>query len=276
MFILDATTAAIILPSSVQWMLLFTAWSRNHSSYPAIFWRGLTKPSKQNEIRLQSATFNLVRAFKVQLKIYVPCLILATMILLFLNSLNPLQALIVFKIGTIFRTLIILLGYELFSISLVLPLFYSLQFGYFRSFEKKSNLRFKVFEHLLLFSIMALYFLPISEALRALFLCSPFPDWLIKDNFRVCVAAATVPLCALSIMTVLKSTSHGRNLKGLKREQILSYIEFLKDENFDVNLLEGKSISEAENIIEIAKSTGDLDKAEILSKHLVQRLSIDR
>lgn len=252
MFVFDATTVAIILPSTILWILLLAA---------------------QRKKEIDFSTCSLRKIPKLpQLKIYGLCLGLAGILFCLLNSLNPLRAPIELEIHkwTIWSGLS-LLSYVAVCISMVMPFFHLLQGAFNQRFLHKSNLHFSKFEHMLLFCTVALYVLPLFEALRFSLGYSPFPAWLVKDIFRVCVAFSTFPLSLLGVLISFKPGFYGPEFKGVNREQILSYIEFLKDRNFDPAQLEQNPDHEIITIIAVAKQIGDLDKAELLSETLMNR-----
>lgn len=255
----DATTIAIVLPSTILWVTIFAVQRKKNRDFSLL----------SNE-----ASLSLVRANNhakmAQIKIYGLCLAIGGILLCALNSLNPQQASTIFTEG-LFCTLLTLLCNVLCSIAMVLPVFYLLQSELTRRLIFKSNLQISRVEHLFLFCTIALYLLPLFEALKFSLGFSTIPFWVIKNIFRVSIAVSTIPLSAWGMVIAFKPMFWGQEFKGVKGEQLLSYIEFLKDRNFDLPLIAYKTDAEVDCIISIAKQMGDLDKAELLSEHLVKR-----
>ncbi len=271
MFIFDATTVAIMLPSTVLWILLIAAHSHkklNYSLSHQISYPDLLQMKKPKNIL---GIFSPTQHVRAQIKIYALCLSLSGVCLWVLNFLNPLRAPISIAADTFLFAVLTMVGSVLLSIIAVLPLFYGLQIEFSKRFLCSSNLQLSKVEHIFLFCTIALYLLPICEAIRASAGISSVPIWLAKNIYRVSLALSTLPLSMWGMVIAFKPIFWGRDFKGIKSDQILANVEFLKDKNFDETLLEYKTDAEINCIIKIAKQLGSYDKAEIASECLMKR-----
>ncbi len=275
MFIFDATTIAILLPSTILWALIITVNTHkkvsyslsHHINFPDLLQRRKTK----NILGLIQPTQNV----QVQMRIYGLCVTLSGILYCALNFLNPLKIPFGFATDTFILTLLSLVGHLAVSILITLLLFYALQIEFSKRFLRNSNLELSKLEHIFFFCIIALYFVPIFEALLASIGFSSLPFWLAKDIFRVAVALSSFPLSMWGMVIAFKPIFWGREFKGIKSDQILSHVEFLKDKNFDQTKLVYKSDDEINCIIQIAKQLVAYDKAEIASESLLHRYLIE-
>lgn len=271
MFIFDATTIAIMLPSTVLWATIIAAHISkkvNYSQSHQINFPDLLQRKKTKQI---SEVFRPTQKVRVQMRIYGLCLAFNGLLFCALNYLVPLKASFTVLSDTFLVVLLTLMGHLIASIFLVLPLFYYLQIEFSKRFLRCSNLEISKIEHIFFFCIIAFYTVPIFEALRASIDVSPLPFWVARDIFRVSLALSTLPLSFLGMAIAFKPIFWGREFKGIKSDQIRLYIEFLKDKNFDQTKLESKADEEINFIIQIAKQIGAYDKAEIVSESLMHR-----
>lgn len=123
---------------------------------------------------------------------------------------------------------------------------------------------------LLVFCSIAPILLCFLEAARVSMGFSPIPVWLAKDFLRVSVAFSTLPASLLGFWVALESHKKNFALRIPLGETRL-YQDFLKEENFNLCLLEEKTDEELHKIINVAHTLGELDKADVVSSVLVKR-----
>ncbi|MCW5824450.1 MAG: hypothetical protein KIT34_16745 [Cyanobacteria bacterium TGS_CYA1] len=271
MFIFDATTVAIMLPSLALWALIIAAHCHKKQKFQITHGIQFPDTLRRQESRGWKGIFSPTPYVGAQIKIYTLCLSLSAILLFTLNSLLPLEVTLGGAVGIFIFSVLTLASYVFLSIFAVLPLFNFLQTELRKRHIRYSNLQLSRFQHLILYCAVGMLFLPACEAARAFLGLSPFSLWVAKDIFRVSLALSTIPVSLLGMTVALKPFFFGKAFSGIRAEQVQSYIEFLKDENFDEERLQFKTEAEIKCIIQIAKQLGDYDKAEIVSKSLLQR-----
>ncbi|MDX2106469.1 MAG: hypothetical protein SFY67_08710 [Candidatus Melainabacteria bacterium] len=271
MYIFDATTLAIMLPSLPLWALIIAAHCHKKQKFQIS--HGIQFPDvlRRQEARGLKGIFCPTPYVRAQIKIYSLCLSLSGILLLTLNSLFPLQVILGGAAEVFIFSVLTLVSYVFLSVFAIMPLFHFLQTELRKRQVRYSNLQMSKIEHLFLFCTIGLLLLPMCESARAFLGFSPFPFWVTKDIFRACIAFSTIPVSFMGMIVAFKPLFFGKAFKGIRSEQIQSYIEFLKNENFDEERLQFKTEAEIKCIIQIAKQLGDYDKAEIVSESLIQR-----
>lgn len=175
-----------------------------------------------------------------------------------------------------FPTILIMIGYQLLSLVIALPVFVALQVELNRRSNQNHSSkwsRYQLAMRILTFTAIAQLVLPIFEATRVSLGLSGTPEWLARGFFHVSIAFGTFPTAALGAFIAFMPFCFppGLEILKLKIEEIQNYKNFLKEENFHISLLDEKTDEEVDKIITIASHIGELDKAEVLSRVLLNR-----
>ncbi len=178
----------------------------------------------------------------------------------------------------------ILIAYLLLAAGVISPLFYWLQ-AVLQHQRSGNSIRVCCFglqpiQQLALFCYLLLVLGPFVEVVKLLFGFSSFRPDLVLGFSLMGAAYAIVPLVAFTLIadgrrrfalldirpTGMKSMlSNNFSLKNRIHHQVLNNREFSLD------LLEGKPDADIITLIDIAKSTGHFEKAELMSKYLLER-----
>jgi len=166
-----------------------------------------------------------------------------------------------------------MIAYQLLSLALVLPLFYRLQVALNNQIVADSAsiwYRIQPKIQLILFCSIAPILLSLFEAVRISTGFSKVPVWLGNDLITLSGAFTCLPSAILGLMVAFYL--HKRNYaKHIRRDEFGLYRDLLKEENFNICLLEGKTDEEINKIIDVAHSVGELEKADLMSSVLVKR-----
>lgn len=240
----DITTLAILFPSCVLWVLMYASYNR--------------KPARL------LLTDTARSGWKQQIQVYGSSFVVTELLLILLVSLN------FGHFSTITRNqfldaILMFAVCQFFSIIFTLPLFCLLQ---------RRLTSWPVLIHCLFFSLMAMLILPIFEFFRASIGLLPIPLWFIKDVFRVDAALSTIPSSLLGMAIAFRNTTVIRPV-GVSSCEFLEYRAIIQSPELDEQSLQNKSDEEINKIIEVAKSLGDLPKADFLSKTLLDRHNTD-
>lgn len=174
---------------------------------------------------------------------------------------------------TVMSSLVILSGYQMFSIVLVLPLFLAL----FRLYKIPLFTRFSsglvtadALIQVNVFLLLAGMLLPVFEYCILQLGLAPVAAWLVKDVFRINMALSTMPLAILSMCMVTKNAD---NIipKGMKVEELRHYRILIEDTKRDDSQLKWRPDEELSRMIDVAHCSGDLITADGLSKVLLLR-----
>jgi len=156
----------------------------------------------------------------------------------------------------------------------VAPLFYALQVARPRTSLLSQHERFfslGPLGHALLFCAIALYVLPLCEAFRVTAGLSPINFRIAKALFEVSLAVATLPQSFIGLVIAFKPLFSRSPLRRMTREDLIFKLQFLEGEDFDLKLLDSGPDGEINTLIEVAKYVGDMDKASLISKYLLDR-----
>ena len=120
-------------------------------------------------------------------------------------------------------------------------------------------------------TIIVLYFLALSPVFLAFAL--PFCHVPLLRNAAILLAGISINLCAGLISAFLCTLGVYNILIGItgKAETMCAAYKFLSAPDFCEASLEGKSLSELEDLTKSALITGDLDQADMISKKLLLR-----
>ncbi|MDX1986489.1 MAG: hypothetical protein SFV17_07365, partial [Candidatus Obscuribacter sp.] len=121
----------------------------------------------------------------------------------------------------------------------------------------------------------AIVALPLLEILKTSIGISHLPHWIARDVFRVALAISPVP-SAILFMFVTAVLPTENLIYGIDADEASLYRDYLEDRNFHLWLLDEKSDEEINRIIAVARSIGDLAKADVLSRILLDRHLLDR
>ncbi|MBS2008931.1 MAG: hypothetical protein JST01_17910, partial [Cyanobacteria bacterium SZAS TMP-1] len=199
-------------------------------------------------------------------------------------------------------------AYLSLTLVLIAPLFYALQVALERRLTGKlirhCCLAFDPILHLLFFSTLLIYLLPLSEAFRfslglshqdiavvrffilssALFGTLPLIPILMMISFKMAGTVETframrdkdfifkkpfldAPACPILFRFLLNRPSASSRLKEIRMNDLIFQIEFLAAEDFSLNLLDSKPDQDINTLIDVARFSRNLEKADLISNY---------
>lgn len=178
-----------------------------------------------------------------------------------------------------------LMGYLVLSVAVVSPLFYWLQVVLQHQRSGKSIrsccLGLQPIHQLALFSYLLFNIMPLVEVAKSFLGVSSFQPDLMPYFMLWGAAYALVPLIAFMLIGDTRRSLALLNIRPTGMKSMLSssfslknrvHHQVLNNREFSLDLLEGKPDDEIITLIEIAKSSGHFEKAEQMSKYLLERL----
>ncbi|MBL8081040.1 MAG: hypothetical protein JNN26_00395 [Candidatus Obscuribacter sp.] len=274
MFPFDATTLACLAPALVLWSLAYFMYRWQSRSLRLRASAPSREPAEGKFLGRFAKPKPLRPAQLAQLIIYGFCLILASSLLSLFVTLDFLRPAVPSETSVILT----IFAYQLISIGLVLPVLYILMAALNRRIVPEIAplwSRLQPISQSILFCVIAIVALPLLESLKTSIGISHIPHWVARDVFRVSLAISPVP-SAILFMFVTAVLSKENSIYGVDANEVSLYRDYLEDRNFHLWLLDDKSDEEINRIIAVARSIGDLAKADVLSRILLDRHLLDR
>ncbi len=274
MFPFDATTLACLAPALVLWSLAYFMYRWQSRSLRLRASAPSREPAEGRFLGRFAKPKPLRPAQLARLIIYVSCLVLSSSLLsvfVYLDFLQPAVLSVTNVILTVF-------AYQLISIGVVLPVSYFLLAALNRRIVPEIAplwSRLQPITQSILFCVIAIVALPLLEILKTSIGISHLPHWIARDVFRVALAISPVP-SAILFMFVTAVLPTENLIYGIDADEASLYRDYLEDRNFHLWLLDEKSDEEINRIIAVARSIGDLAKADVLSRILLDRHLLDR
>lgn len=216
------------------------------------------------------------RILFAQLRIYGLCLVLAESLMLLCTRLdfwsNQFKAL-----GpTVTSHFLALFAYQFLSIALAMPVFQFFQIA-LEQRRLQKPLKAAVFSlepyyQLFQFCALCFYVIPLSEAAMMAMGISNSNFLESRFLFRTGALCSIIPLSISMFFLAFKNTD-GRRITpiGMKHDDFLFKTDFLRAKDFHLGLLDSRPDDEVNSFIEVAKHTGDLEKATQISDYLLRR-----
>lgn len=274
MFPFDATTLAVSAPALVLWSLAYFMY-RWQSRSRRLRASALSREPAEGRFLGRFAKPKPLRPARLaQLIIHGFCLVLASSLLsvfVYLDFLRPAVLSVTNVILTVF-------AYQLISIGVVLPVFYFLLAALNRRIVPDIAplwSRLQPITQSILFCIITIVVLPLLEMLKTSIGITHLPLWIARDVFRVALTISTLPTSIL-FMFVTAVLPTENLIYGIDADEASLYRDYLEDRNFHLWLLDDKSDEEINRMIAVARSIGDLAKADVLSRILLDRHLLDR
>lgn len=177
-----------------------------------------------------------------------------------------------------------LMGYLVLSVGVVSPLFYWLQAVLQHQRSGKSIraccLGLQPIQQLALFSYLLFNIMPLVEVVKSFLGVSSFQPDLMPYFMLWGAVYALVPLVAFTIIDDNRRRFAVLNIRPTGMKSMLSnnfslknriHHQVLNNREFSLDLLEGKPDADIITLIDIAKSSGHFEKAEQMSKYLLER-----
>ncbi len=177
-----------------------------------------------------------------------------------------------------------LMGYLVLSVGVVSPLFYWLEVVLQHQRSGKSIrsccLGLQPIQQLALFSYLLFNIMPLVEVVKSFLGVSSFQPDLMPYFMLWGAAYALVPLIAFTLIGDSRRSLALLNIRPTGMKSMLSnnfslnnrgHYQVLNNREFSLDLLEGKSDADVITLIDIAKSSGHFEKAEQMSKYLLER-----
>lgn len=270
MFLFDFTTLAILAPSLIMWSLVGLAWNRRGRLYRGVLLAD--RPIQHPALRRHSEVY-------AQFRVYGLSLVVAAILCSVFTVVNFWHASLQFTIDGLLPSLLILSGYVLLGTAASLLVFLPLQLALQQRLTLPSQrglIGWSVMTNVLLFFVVAMVALPVFCCFESSLGILPLSELLAKDVFRIGVALSTIPSSLLGMMTALGPLKCRGSLSFQRMRELQSYAPFLKNENFDIALISEKADRDIDNMIELAKFQGQLDKADLLSRILLEKQMLEK
>lgn len=274
MFPFDATTLACLAPVLVFWSLAYFMYRWQSRSLRLRASAPDTESVEGRFLGRFARPIPFRPARQAQLIIYGFCLILASSLLSVFVYLDFLRPAVLPETSVILR----IFAYQLISIGVVLPIFYFLLAALNRRIVPEIAplwSRLQPITQSILFCVIAIVALPLLESLKTSIGVTHLPPWIARDVFRVALAISVVPSAILSVFTVAV-LSKENSIYGIDANEVSLHRDYLEDRNFHLWLLDDKSDEEINRIIGVARHIGDLAKADVLSRVLLDRHLLNR
>ncbi len=274
MFPFDATTLACLAPALVLWSLAYSVYRWQSRSRRLRASAPVAETAKGRFLGRFAKPMPLRPARQAQLIIYGFCLILASSLLSFFVTLDFLRPAVL----SVTNVILTIFAYQLISIGLVFPGFYILMAALNRRIVPEIAplwSRLQPITQSILFCVIAIVALPLLENLKTSIGITHLPHWIARYLFMIGLPFSLFPTMILSVFMVLVLPKENF-LYGIDADEASLYRDYLEDRNFHLWLLDEKSDEEINRIIAVARSIGDLAKADVLSRILLDRHLLDR
>lgn len=253
-------TLAVLFPCSVLLSLTYIAYRRTCLPHSSLIPPGAT------------SGHGLLKSSLI--RIYVLSLLAVQILLTLIQFLDPCNLRTTVSSAPILSSVLVLFGYTIASVILVLPMFrllYGAAYGAESKTWKKAQTRWRLLCHLAIFSIVALFVTPIVFPFSTTIGTSYLAEAVARCYAWICFAVTTIPSSFLGMMIAFGPLYKIENGVHRSPSALSSYISFLNERKLDSFVLEGKSDQELSDIISLALSREELDKADDLSKILLSR-----
>jgi len=216
-----------------------------------------------------------------KVKIYILCLGLAELIFTIFTRLNFWQGYFSYPSNAAVATVFTLIAYELFALGLVSPLFYGLQVVLHQRITRKSTkiclFASEPVRQSILFCTVLFYILPLFEAIKLSTGLAGLQLDVVRFFIQLSAIIGIFPYFPTALILLISSRSTQVRLRGISKKDINQNLQFLNSEDFRVALLKSKSDEHLNSLIEVAKLTNNMVRADLISRYLLNRsLSSDQ